>query len=103
MRHPDSLSPRDPDAGADQPDPQRFLGDQEIVQLEELLAGQRGTEVGVTLAHDLDGLRSQLVWQAPIARLAAFARARRPRFSKTAHSRRIWRSERPTNSAAFAC
>src|SRR5882762_7869750 len=26
-----------------------------------------------------------------------------PRFSKTAHSRRIWRSERPTNSAAFAC
>src|SRR6266850_2098341 len=26
-----------------------------------------------------------------------------PRFSKTAHRRRIWRSERPTNSAAFAC
>src|SRR6267378_1354221 len=80
MRHPDSLSPRDPDASADQPDPQRFLGDPEIVQLEELLAGQRGTEVGVALAHDLDGLRSQLVWQAPIARLAAFARdeARRP-------------------------
>src|SRR5882762_7172384 len=49
MRHPDSLSPRDPDASADQPDPQRFLGDPEIVQFEELLAGQRGTEVGVAL------------------------------------------------------
>src|SRR6267143_2045589 len=51
-----------------------------VTQLEELLARQRGAEVGVALAHDLDGLRSQLVWQAPIARLAAFARdeARRP-------------------------
>jgi hypothetical protein len=41
MRRPDPLAPGDPDAGADQPSPQRFLGHPEIVQLEELLARQR--------------------------------------------------------------
>ncbi len=71
MRRPDPLAPGDPDAGTDQPSPQRFPGHLEIVQLEKLLARQRGAEVDVALAHDLDGLRSQLVRQAPIARLPA--------------------------------
>src|SRR5260370_4242336 len=80
MRRPDPLAPRDPDVGADQPGPQRFLGHTEIVQLEQLRARRRRSEMDVAGAYDLGRLRSQLVWQAPIARLAALARneARRP-------------------------
>jgi hypothetical protein len=74
MRCPYPLAPRNPDAGADEPHPQRLLGHSEIVQLEQLLAGQSGAEVGVALAYDLDGLRAQLLWQASIARQAALAR-----------------------------
>src|SRR5882672_5477776 len=74
MRCPRPLAPRNPNAGADEPRPQRLLGHSESVQLEELLASQRGAEVEVAIAHDLDGPRAQLVGQASIARLATLAR-----------------------------
>ena len=62
MRRPDPLAPGDPDAGTDQPSPQRFPGHLEIVQPEKLLARQRGAEVDVALAHP-SGPRSTITPQ----------------------------------------
>jgi hypothetical protein len=51
----ETLAPGRPEAGCRKLLAEGFAPDADVVQLEELLVGERGAEVGVPLADDADG------------------------------------------------
>jgi hypothetical protein len=65
---------RYPEAGVDHDPAHRLLGQLDAMALAQLLAGQRGTEVGVAVPDQAACARFQSRWQLPVPATAAFAR-----------------------------
>jgi hypothetical protein len=80
MRSCASRGARLPDAGFDEPFAKRLERNRHAVQVSELLARERRTEVQVALAHELNDVRLVGVRHRAIASLAA-ARRRQSRSS----------------------
>ncbi len=70
----EAVSALNPDAGRQHPGPEGLPGDPDVVQLDELLLGERRPEVGVALADDRERARLQLGREPSVARAAALAR-----------------------------
>jgi hypothetical protein len=68
------LAPRRPQAGADEPLAERLAADSDAVQLEQLLVGEPGAEVGVALAEERDRPCPELLGHPPVAGAAALLR-----------------------------
>jgi len=69
-----ALAPGGPEAGRGEPLAEGLPANPEVVELEELLMGQGGPEVGVVLADDGHGALAELARKPVVARAASLKR-----------------------------